>query len=104
VAWLRAVLAHATTHRGLGAALLAGLDDPAPVAAFHGRIVAAGDALLVRARGAGAVRDGILVTELLQLANAISGATEGRPGGSRRAERLLDIALDGIRPPPGTGR
>jgi hypothetical protein len=98
VVWLRAVLAHAAANRGLGTALLAALDEPGAATDVHGRIVAAGDALLDRARRAGAVRDGVPVTDLLHLANAISAAAEGSPGGPQRAERLLDLALDGIRP------
>jgi AcrR family transcriptional regulator len=97
VAWLHAVLRHATLHRGLGTALLAGVRDPATGAAHHGRILAAGEDLLARARAAGQVRDGVLVAELLQLVDAISLVTEAQPEPVRRAERLLTVALDGIR-------
>jgi AcrR family transcriptional regulator len=97
VAWLRAVLRHATTHRGLGAALLAEAADPAQLQAFHRGIEEAGEALLDHARRSGAVRDGIAIGELLQLVGAIGATTEGWPDGPARAERLLDIAIDGIR-------
>jgi hypothetical protein len=43
------------------------------------------------------VRDGVLVAELLQLVDAISLVTEAQPEPVRRAERLLTVALDGIR-------
>ena len=99
VTWLRAVLRHATTHRGLGAALLLDAADAAPLEAFHRSIEDAGEALLDRALRAGAVRDGIAIGELLQLVGAISATTEGRSDGPARAERLLDIAVDGIRVP-----
>jgi AcrR family transcriptional regulator len=94
VAWLRAVLRHATTHRGLAAALLA---DPAPLAAFHRGIEEAGRALLDRAQRAGEVRAGLAIDELLRLVGAIAATTEGAADGPARAERLLDIAVDGIR-------
>jgi len=100
--WLRAVLRHATAHRGLGTALAAAA-DPAPLAAFHRSIEEAGEALLDRARRAGVVRDGIEIGELLRLVGAIGATAEGWPDGPARAERLLDIAVDGVRAPVGDG-
>lgn len=97
VTWLHAVLRHATRHRGLGAALLAGARDPAAGAAHHDRIIAAGEELLVRARRAGQVREGVLVTELLQLVDGISLVAQTQPEPVRRAERLLGVAAAGIR-------
>ena len=99
VTWLRAVLAHAAAHRGLGAALMVGTRDASAGSAFHARITAAGDRLLDRARQEGVVESGVVVGELLQLVGAISATTEGRSDGPARAERLLDIAVDGIRVP-----
>ncbi|MCO1654950.1 TetR/AcrR family transcriptional regulator [Pseudonocardia humida] len=100
VAWLRAVLVHAVAHRGLAAALLADVADPASLAAFHHRIETAGEALLDRARSAGVVRAGLVADELLQLTGAIAASTEGRPGARARAERLLGVVVDGIRVAP----
>jgi AcrR family transcriptional regulator len=100
VAWLHAVLRHATRNRGLGTALLAGLRDPAVGATFHNRILAAGEELLARARSARQVREDVLVTELLQLVDAISLVSESQPEPQRRAERLLTVAVEGIRRHP----
>jgi AcrR family transcriptional regulator len=92
VGWLHAVLRHATEHRGLGEALMAGAD-----AGFHQRITAAGEALLARAREADEVRADVGIDELLQLVNAVSLAVGTGPGAAGRAARLLDLAVDGVR-------
>jgi AcrR family transcriptional regulator len=95
--WLHAVLRHATEHRGLGAALLAGAREGGAAGDFHRRIAAAGDDLLARARRAGQVRDDVLVGELLQLVDAISLVAGSGPGAADAAARLLALALAGVR-------
>ena len=107
VTWLRAVGAHAAANRGLGAALMpAGGEgggesesegDPALGSTSHARITAAGEALLDRARRAGAVRPAATVDRLLTLVGAVALATER--GGAREADLLLELALEGVRPP-----
>ncbi|TDD87207.1 TetR/AcrR family transcriptional regulator [Actinomadura darangshiensis] len=94
--WLRAVGAHAVANRGLGASLMRG-GDPALGRTCHDMIINAGDALLARARAAGAVRPEIAITHLLKLVSAISLATEHEPDGPAEADRLLAIAIEGIR-------
>ncbi|WP_231619246.1 TetR/AcrR family transcriptional regulator [Nonomuraea sp. SBT364] len=98
LAWLRAVGAHAVANRGLGASLMRGGGDPALGGTCHDLITGAGEKLLVRARAAGAVRPGITIVQLLKLVSAISLATEHDPDGPAEAERLLGIAIDGVRP------
>ncbi|MCK2218759.1 TetR/AcrR family transcriptional regulator [Actinomadura sp. ATCC 31491] len=100
-AWLRAVAAHAVSNRGLAAALLRGGQDGDPTlgATCHTMITETGADLLARARRAGAVRPEVGVTDLLKLVNAIALAAEGEPDGAAQAERLLTLALDGVRPP-----
>jgi hypothetical protein len=60
-------------------------------------ITAAGDTLLSRARAAELVRPEITVAPLLKLVSAISLAVEHEPDGPAEAERLLTLAIDGIR-------
>jgi AcrR family transcriptional regulator len=95
--WLRAVGAHAVANRGLGASLMRG-GDPTLGNTCHDMIINAGDALLARARTADAVRPEIAITHLLKLVSAISLATEHEPDGPAEADRLLAIAIDGVRP------
>jgi AcrR family transcriptional regulator len=95
--WLRALAAHAVTNRGLGASLLQDAADPALGATCHAMITAAGDTLLSRARAAELVRPEITVAPLLKLVSAISLAVEHEPDGPAEAERLLTLAIDGIR-------
>ena len=94
--WLRAVGAHAVANRGLGASLMHG-GDPTLGETCHDMITSAGDALLARARAAGVVRPEITISQLLKLVSAISLAIEQEPDGPAEADRLLAIAIDGIR-------
>lgn len=94
--WLHAVGAHAVANRGLGASLMRDA-DPALGETCHHMITKAGDALLVRAREADAVRPGITVTQLLKLVGAIALATEQDTEGPAEADLLLAIAIDGVR-------
>lgn len=94
--WLRAVGAHAVANRGLGASLMRG-GDPAFGNTCHGMIINAGDALLGRARAADAVRPEIAITHLLKLVSAIALATEQDTDGPTEADRLLAIAIEGVR-------
>ncbi|MEV5748520.1 helix-turn-helix domain-containing protein [Actinoallomurus sp. NPDC052308] len=94
--WLRAVGAHAVANRGLGASLIRG-GDPTLGSTCHDMIINAGDALLARARTADAVRPEIAITHLLKLVSAIALATEHDPDGPAEADRLLAIAIDGVR-------
>ncbi|MFC9704114.1 helix-turn-helix domain-containing protein [Streptomyces sp. NPDC056943] len=94
--WLHAVAAHAVANRGLGASLMRDA-DPALGETCHDMITTAGDALLARARAAGAVRPEVTVTRLLKLVGAIALATEQEADGPAEAGLLLGIALDGVR-------
>ncbi|MCQ8193809.1 hypothetical protein NP777_37270 [Streptomyces sp. RCU064] len=61
-------------------------------------ITAAAGELLHRAQQAGTVRPGVHTEDLLAFVNAISLATEHHDD-DVQANRLLDIAIDGIRLP-----
>lgn len=92
--WLRAVGAHAVANRGLGASIMRGA-DPSLGSTFHEMITSAGEALLARAGDA--VRPEITIGQLLKLVSAISLASEHEPDGPAEVDRLLKIAIDGVR-------
>ncbi|WP_250028989.1 TetR/AcrR family transcriptional regulator [Paractinoplanes maris] len=98
--WLRAVAVYGATTRGLARSLLDGGRDPAPPAGSSCEVmlVDAGSGLLRQAHDAGAVRPEVSIVDLLTLVNAVSLATEGSPGAATEATRLVDLALDGVRP------
>jgi AcrR family transcriptional regulator len=97
VTWLRALVHYVTTFRGLSAALMARQDDEA--SALHHSCVVIRDAmnaLLARAQEAGAVRPDILGDDLGRLVHGVALAAESDQSGAT-AERLLTLALDGLR-------
>jgi AcrR family transcriptional regulator len=94
-AWLRAVLVHNLTQRGLKEALLtAGGSELA--SACKAEMRAAGAALLERAQQAGAVRSDAEIGDLLRFVHGIALATEQAAEGSERAYRLLAFMMDGL--------
>ncbi|MER5553817.1 helix-turn-helix domain-containing protein [Streptomyces sp. NPDC002793] len=99
-AWLRDFNTYAAASRGLTASLLHDGRDTDLLETSDGCVVmittAVGE-LLHRAQQANAVRPGIHAEDLLTLVNAISLATEHHPD-EELAGRLLDIAVDGMRP------
>jgi AcrR family transcriptional regulator len=100
--WLRSFLAYAGTKRGLARALMAaaGEEKPAFFAACHDMIGDAGSALLVRAQEAGAVRPDVQLWDLLKLVSGIAMTCEQAHDCAATANRLLALALDGIRSQP----
>jgi AcrR family transcriptional regulator len=91
-AWLDAFLVHCLTDRGLAETISrAGLDSDLDCAA---KMRAAVGGLLERARAAGDVRPGIEVEDVLELVIGIALAAPD----THRAERLLTLALGGLRP------
>ncbi len=98
ITWLRALGVYASSTRGLAASLLQSTRDAElrTSDSCQAMITDAGSTLLDRARGAGAVRSGVSIGDLLTLVNAISLVTE-RNADEAEAHRLLDIAIDGIR-------
>ncbi|WP_374193012.1 TetR/AcrR family transcriptional regulator [Streptomyces sp. AV19] len=98
VDWLRAVITHAATYRGLSRALMAAQSDEASaLARCNVPMREAGSTLLVRAQRAGAVRADVGITDLMQLTNAIALAVEEAPGDPELADRLLMLTLEGIK-------
>ncbi|MFE6388547.1 TetR/AcrR family transcriptional regulator [Nocardiopsis dassonvillei] len=99
-AWLRELHAYAEASRGLAASLLRDGRDADLLERDDGcaaMITAAAGELLERARRARAVRPGARAEDLVALVSAISLATEDHPDGAQ-ADRLLDIAIAGVRP------
>jgi len=99
--WLRAFSAHVSTYRGLAALVRAGLHDEQ--SAFYAScqdMTGAGEQLLTRAQRSQQVRPDITITEVLKLVNAIAIATERAPA---EADRLLSLAMDGLRHRQPTG-
>lgn len=94
VTWLRDVVTHAATTRGLGPAL-AGYEHDGKFAP-HTMIREAARKLLARAQREGSVDDGVTVDDVLQLANGISLATESLPDPAQRADTLLGVVAEGL--------
>jgi AcrR family transcriptional regulator len=101
--WLRAVGTHAAANRGLAPSLMRGArdgdgaGDPTLGTTCHTMIINAGGTLLDEAARTHAVRSGIVITDLLKIVAAISLAAEQEPDGATQADRLIALALDGVR-------
>ncbi|MEU5541007.1 MULTISPECIES: TetR/AcrR family transcriptional regulator [unclassified Streptomyces] len=98
VAWLRAIITHASTYRGLSRALMtASSDENSGMARCCVPMREAGDALLTRAQQAGAVRPDVSIGDLMQLTNGIALAVEESPDDPQLADRLLTLTLSGLK-------
>lgn len=99
VDWLRAIITHASTYRGLSRALMAApADETSGLARCSRPMREAGGALLARAQQAGAVRPEVTIGDLLQLTNGIALAAEESPDDPELADRLLTLTLTGLKP------
>ena len=97
-AFLARIADEAVAKRDLPDAL--GGVGEAAVAVARAELHGALDALLVRARAAGAVRDGIAATELIALLKGLLQAVRESADPELPA-RMLAVVRDGLRPPPG---
>ncbi|MFF4285270.1 MULTISPECIES: TetR/AcrR family transcriptional regulator [Streptomyces] len=99
VDWLRAIITHASTYRGLSRALMtASADESSGMARCSVPMREAGGALLARAQQAGAVRPDVNISDLMQLTNGIALAVEESPDDPQLADRLLTLTLTGLKP------
>ncbi len=98
VHWLRDFVEVVSQKRGLAAALTEEGRTSELFAQCHTMINATGGELLDRAKVAGAIRDDVALGDLLMIAKAFAQAGETSPEGSALAERLLVLAMDGLRP------
>lgn len=90
--WLRAMVRHATSSRGLATVLVMSGDCGSDT---HARVISAGRKLLERAQDVGAVPPEVRIEDLLKLVNGISLASAED---TAQADRLLTLAIRGIAP------
>ncbi|MFF4156419.1 TetR/AcrR family transcriptional regulator [Streptomyces sp. NPDC001678] len=101
VAWLRAIVAHASTYRGLSRALMAAqTDEGSAMSRCSLPLRDAGRALLARAQQTGAISSDVDIVDLMQLTNAIALAVEQSPDDPELADRLLTLTLTGLKARP----
>ncbi len=96
--WLKGFVTVVSQKRGLAAALTEEGRTSELFADCHAMINATAAALLERAKASGAVRDDVALADLLKMTKAFAVAAETSPEGSALAERLLGLAMDGLRP------
>jgi AcrR family transcriptional regulator len=101
VDWLRGFVTVVSQKQGLAAALSQEGRTSEVFAECHRLINAAGSQLLDRAKSAAVIRDDVSLSDLLKMTMAFAHASETSPEGSALAERLLALAMDGLRPRPG---
>jgi len=95
VAWLHRFVGYLATKQALAEELLAYNDRDADVfQACRAAMYAGGEPLLVRAQEAGVARADTDITEVIQLVGGIAKIQTAEPG---QLDRLLDMALDGLR-------
>ena len=96
--WLRAVLTHGLTYRGLSAAVMnSALDhEKGLVSKWHAELFDAGTALLARARQSGVIVADANDADVLRMIGAIAWATQDSPDSSAQADRLLALLMNGL--------
>jgi AcrR family transcriptional regulator len=96
VSWLRRFVGYVATKQALAEELFAYAGpNPEIFASCRSALFAAGGPLLARAQEAGAVRRDVDINDVLQIVSAV--AKLSTPDAAHRS-RLLDVALDGLRP------
>ncbi|MFH8608199.1 TetR/AcrR family transcriptional regulator [Streptomyces sp. NPDC018029] len=99
--WLRAFLAHARVHQGLGSALLIEEAERPDALGFdcQQRIQDAAHRLLARAQHSGTARPDLTAADLLQLVVGIALSTAHATADPSQPARLLALTLDAVRHP-----
>ena len=98
--WLRAYVSFGAVKRGLMGPLTATLgQDSGLFASCKSMVWATGGRLVERAQQAGAIRNDVELKDVLTLVSAIAHAGELTREGSELSERLLTVAIDGLRKP-----
>jgi AcrR family transcriptional regulator len=94
--WLRAVLTHGLTYRGLAAAVMNSAIDRRNhlLSTWHAEMFEAGDALVAQARQAGVVVADADAADVLKMVGAIAWAAQDS---SAQADRLLALLMNGLR-------
>ena len=94
-AWFERLIAYMATKRALAHELLNYVDQDAPLfRVCRSSLFATGEPLLKRAQDAGEVRSDVEFSEVLQMVMGISKIPSADP---EQIERLVRIALDGLR-------
>ncbi|MEV0400247.1 helix-turn-helix domain-containing protein [Actinoallomurus sp. NPDC050550] len=100
VEWLGDFASGTTAYRGLGASMMATLEDAD--SSLHASCLAmrqAAGRLLANAQEAGFIRPDVDGTDLFALVNAVSWIADQAPSIAARREHLLALILDGLRHP-----
>jgi AcrR family transcriptional regulator len=96
--WLRAVVRHSATKRGLAEFLKTTMGEAGSDLTWcRDAMREAGGALLDRAQRAGTVRPDADISDLLRLTHGIAWAADHAPDGVDLTDRLLALMLDGLR-------
>jgi len=93
--WLRSVARYSHSYRGLSLAIMESSGSKMPACKLT--MISAGDALLERAQRAGAIRSDVQIGDLLKITYAIVSAVEKSPGEKGLFDRLMSLAVDGMR-------
>jgi AcrR family transcriptional regulator len=98
--WLRAYVTVGAMKRGLMGPLTTALGQDSDLfASCKAMVMSTGGRLVERAQDAGAIRDDVELTDILTLVSAIAHAGELTRDQSGLSERLLAVAIDGLRRP-----
>ncbi len=98
--WLRAFVAYGAVKRGLTGPLTAALgQDSEMFASCRTMLMSTGGRLLESAQAAGSIRRDVDLNDILRLASVIAHAGELTQEGAALSERLLGVAMDGLRAP-----
>ncbi len=96
--WLRAVVQHSLTKRGLAEFFQTVMREEGSDLTWCREVMrSAGAALLARAQQDGTVRPDVDIAALLRLTHAVAAAAGNGSDGVNPANRLLSIVIDGLR-------
>ena len=96
IAWLRSFVGYAATKKALAGELMSYLDGNASVfMQCRESIVATATPLVQAAQRAGAVRADVEVGDVIRMVGGIATIPNAEPG---QVDRILGVALDGLRP------
>jgi AcrR family transcriptional regulator len=95
VAWLRRFVSYMATKQALAAELLDYMDRDSPLfATCRTAMYSAGEPLLTRAQDAGVARRDANLPDVIHM---VAGIAKIQTGDPEQVNRILDIALDGLR-------
>ena len=96
VGWLRSFADYATTKKALASELMAYMDaDDAVFLQCRTSVREAGEPLLEAAKAAGVVRQDLEFMDVMRMVGGIANIPHAEPG---QVDRILSVALDGLRP------